>query len=136
MSLPELLPGTGYRTLIDSFTGTIVTSAIENIFSMLQVYLNNIQLFAVLGFGHTANATIVRMMRLIFEPPVLLSTIYLVEKAFVSDAGNATVFLPLLMFNSMSGYVTQTNILKNQFIEFIIGLEVMAQDTAPSLAQS
>ena len=123
MSFPEVVPGSTYRSLLDVVTGTVVTGIVENIFSMIQVYLTNSHLFGMFGISKTGNETILRILRIIAEPPILLSTIFLTESAFVADAGTATVFMGVVLQNSLSGYLMQVLILRNQFIDFIRGME-------------
>jgi len=123
MSFPELVPGTGYRSFLDVVSGTLVTGVVENISNMIQTYLTNIELFAIFGFGKHANETIIRMLRILFEPPLLLGSIYLTQAAFTTDAGDATVLLPIIMNLNMSGYITQLALLKSQFIELVRTME-------------
>jgi hypothetical protein len=63
------------KTVLDLTLGTIVPGVIENVFGALQAYFSRIKIFSFLGITDGTNDTMVRIFRLLLEPPIVLTSL-------------------------------------------------------------
>lgn len=117
------------KTILDLTLGTIVPGIIENVFGALQSYFTRVKIFSFLGVTDDTNATLVRIFRLLLEPPVVLTSLYFAINAFLgSDIDSApSIFLAIVLFGSMSRYLGEVVIVRNTFTTFVIGAEQSAE---------
>lgn len=122
------------KTLLDLTIGTIVPGVIDNLFATIQAYLTKIKLFAILNFSDSSNATLVRLLRLVIEPPVVLTSLYFTLAAFLgTDSGSApSVFLAIVLFNGMGKYLNELNLAVLQFTTFLMGVEKESLEEVPN----
>lgn len=121
--IPEILPGSFYRSTIDVTVGTIVPSVIETIFDMIQKSLTDNEFFTPLGISKKSNENLLRFFRIILEPPVLISSVLLVESAFVNDVSSVGLFLPVIVQYNVERYFTQLGLIKEEFIKWVESME-------------
>jgi len=121
--LPEILSGSFYRSFIDVAVGTIAPSVIETVFDMLQKQMTINHFFAFMGISPKTNKQVVRLLRILLEPPILISSVVVFESAFVQDPANVGVFLPIVVQYNIQRYFEQLAYIKGDFIDWLESME-------------
>jgi len=109
------------KTSVDLITSTISTTMVERIFGFIQDIMIKDRMFSILGLSPQANNQVVRFLRIILEPGLVLSLLNLGQYFFFGNDGDYTggIFLTLVTFNRMSDYFHQLNIFLAELSEFV-----------------
>lgn len=116
------------KTTVDMLTSTISTTMVEKIFGFIQSIMIRDRVFSILGISpHTSNQ-ITRLLRLVFEPGLVISLINLGQYFFFGNEGDYTgsIFLTMVTLNRMHDYWREFNLFIAELADYVYEEEKVA----------